>query len=251
MPSERSCCGAPWPSTWRRDHLPLVSQRRRSSPTYWRVGSPFRSWSTGRFPVTAMLVSNVALIVYSINRFSAFPGYAMFALVFGVGLHVGRGRALVAYLGGLVGLVVALRLQPAGVATASSWISTILTVTVAWLAGENLRARRSRLQQELAEGQLLAQQREDEGRRAVSEERLRIARDLHDVVAHSMSVIAVQAGVANHVIDDRPELVREALNTIEITARQGLVEMRRLLGVLRSEENVAKGTGSAPRGRLA
>ena len=59
-----------------------------------------------------------------------------------------------------------------------------------------------------------------------------------------MSVIAVQAGVANHVIDERPELVRQALGTIEVTARQGLVEMRRLLGVLRSEESDADGTGS-------
>jgi signal transduction histidine kinase len=199
-----------------------------------------------RFPVAAMLVSDLALIAYAINRFSAFPGYATFALVFGVGLHVGRSRAVVVYLGGAVGLIVALALQPTGVATASSWISTILTVTVSWLAGENLRARRARRQQELTEAQRLAQQRADEGRRAVSEERLRIARDLHDVVANSMSVIAVQAGVANHVIDERPELVRQALGTIEITAREGLVEMRRLLGVLRSEENDGEGTGSGP-----
>ena len=193
-----------------------------------------------------MLASNLALIVYSINRFTAFPGYAIFALVFGVGLHVGRRRAVVVYLGGVVGLIIALWLQPSGVATASSWISTILTVTVAWLAGENLRARRARRNQELTDAQRLAQQRVDEGRRAVSEERLRIARDLHDVVANSMSVIAVQAGVANHVMDERPELVRQALGTIEVTARQGLVEMRRLLGVLRSEEEGAERTGSGP-----
>ena len=202
------------------------------------------------FPVAAMLASDLALIAYSIGRFSAYPGYATFALVFGVGLHVGRGRAVVVYLGGVVGLIVALELQPVAVATASSWISTILTVTVAWLAGENLRARRARRQQELADAQRLAQQTADEGRRAVSEERLRIARDLHDVVAHSMSVIAVQAGVANHLIDERPELVRQSLGTIEVTARQSLVEMRRLLGVLRSEENDAQGTASGdPRPR--
>ncbi len=199
-----------------------------------------------RFPVAAIVVSDLALAVYAIGRFSAFPGYAIFALVFGVGLHVGRVRAVVVYLAGVVGLIVALALQPAGVATASSWISTVLTVTVAWLAGEHLRSLRARRQLELEEAQRLVQQRADEGRRAVSEERLRIARDLHDVVAHSMSVIAVQAGVANHVIDERPELVRQALGTIEVTARQGLVEMRRLLGVLRSERSDADGTGSRP-----
>jgi signal transduction histidine kinase len=199
-----------------------------------------------QFPVAAIVVSDLALAAYAIERFSAFPGYATFALVFGVGLHVGRARAVVVYLAGVVGLIVALALQPAGVATASSWISTVLTVTVAWLAGEHLRSLRARRQLELEEAQRLVQQRADEGRRAVSEERLRIARDLHDVVAHSMSVIAVQAGVANHVIDERPELARQALGTIEVTARQGLVEMRRLLGVLRSERSDADRTDSRP-----
>ena len=200
-----------------------------------------------RFPVAAIVVSDLALAGYAIEGYSAFPGYAIFALVFGVGLHVGGVRAVVVYLAGVVGLIVALALQPAAVATVSSWISTVLTVTVAWLAGEHLRSLRGRRQLELEEAQRLAQQRADEGRRAVSEERLRIARDLHDVVAHSISVIAVQAGVANHVSDERPELVRQALGTIEVTARQGLVEMRRLLGVLRSEEESdADGTGSRP-----
>ncbi len=200
-----------------------------------------------RFPVAAIVVSDLALAAYAIERFSAYPGYATFALVFGVGLHVGRVRAVVVYLAGMVGLIVALALQPAGVATASSWISTVLTVTVAWLAGEHLRSLRARRQLELEKAQRLAEQRADEGRRAVVEERLRIARDLHDVVAHSMSVIAVQAGVANHVFDERPELARQALGTIEVAARQGLVEMRRLLGVLRSEESGdADGAGSRP-----
>jgi signal transduction histidine kinase len=199
-----------------------------------------------RYPVVATVISTLALVSYAASRFSAFPGYATFALVFGVGLHVGRRRAVLVYLVGVAGLAAALALQPAGVATASSWISTALTVTVAWLAGENLRARRARRQQELLDAQRLAQQRVDEGRRAVADERLRIARDLHDVVAHSMSVIAVQAGVAHHVIDERPELARQALGSIEVTARAGLVEMRRLLGVLRSEEPADARTGAGP-----
>ena len=158
------------------------------------------------------------------------------------------------YLAGVAGLIGALSLQPAGVATASSWISTLLTVTVAWLAGENLRSRRARRQQELDEAHRQAEQRAEEARRliqqqaederrAVGAERLRIARDLHDVVAHAMSVIAVQAGAAHHVIDDRPEVARAALGSIEVTAREGLVEMRRMLGVLRSEDDA---TASAP-----
>jgi signal transduction histidine kinase len=199
-----------------------------------------------RLPVVAMLASTAALIAYSWGRFSAFPGYTTFVLVFLVALHAGRRRALIVYLGGVAGLSVSLLLQPPAVATASSWISTVLTVTVAWLAGENLRSRRARRRDELEAAHRLADQKAEEARRAISAERLRIARDLHDVVAHSMSVIAVQAGVAHHVIDDRPEIARDALGSIEVTAREGLVEMRRLLGLLRSEGDAVDLHGVAP-----
>jgi signal transduction histidine kinase len=77
----------------------------------------------------------------------------------------------------------------------------------------------------------------------VSEERLRIARELHDVVAHSMSLIAVKAGVANHVAASRPEEAADALRVIEDTSKQALTEMRRVLGVLRTDD--------APRDELA
>jgi signal transduction histidine kinase len=83
-------------------------------------------------------------------------------------------------------------------------------------------------------------------RQAVGQERLRIARELHDVVAHSMSVIAVQAGVAHHVIDSRPELARQALATVETNTRAALVEMRRLLGVLRQGDEPSASLTPAP-----
>src|SRR5439155_11283420 len=83
-----------------------------------------------------------------------------------------------------------------------------------------------------------------EARPANSEERLRIARELHDVVAHSMTVIAVQAGVANCVADTRPEEAVRALSSIEETSRGALREMRALLGVLRNEEIPGRGLRS-------
>ena len=199
-----------------------------------------------RYPVIAMLASTAAMVGYSLGRFTAFPGYTTFVLVFLVALHAGRRRALVVYLGGVAGLSVSLLLQPPAVATASSWISTVLTVTVAWLAGENLRSRRARRRDELEEAHRQVAQKADETRRVITAERLRIARDLHDVVAHSMSVIAVQAGVAHHVIEERPEIARDALGSIEVTAREGLVEMRRLLGLLRSEGDATDDSGMAP-----
>ncbi|WP_218005269.1 sensor histidine kinase [Actinomadura macra] len=79
--------------------------------------------------------------------------------------------------------------------------------------------------------------------RAVTDERLRIARELHDIVAHSMSLIAVKAGVAVHVAEARPQEALDALRVIETTSRGTLTEMRHLLGVLRA--------GSVPEAALA
>ncbi|MGW7515551.1 sensor histidine kinase [Streptomyces sp. NPDC054796] len=96
-------------------------------------------------------------------------------------------------------------------------------------------------------GRAVRQRRADAARtaehltqRAVTEERLRIARELHDVVTHSMGLIAVKAGVANHVIRTRPEEAYDALRVIETTSREALTDMRRMLGVLRSETDGAR-----------
>jgi signal transduction histidine kinase len=82
--------------------------------------------------------------------------------------------------------------------------------------------------------------------KAVTEERLRIARELHDVVAHSMSVIAVQAGYGQYVIDTQPAGARDALGAIQATSREALDEMRRMLGALRQadQQDVAAQTAN-------
>ena len=101
-----------------------------------------------------------------------------------------------------------------------------LANVLAWTVGYSVRQRRLyvvRLQQQAASS-------------AVADERLRIARELHDVVAHSMSVIAVQAGYGQYVIDDSPDGAREALGAIQVTSREALDEMRRMLGVLRAQD---------------
>jgi signal transduction histidine kinase len=105
----------------------------------------------------------------------------------------------------------------------------VLALIIAWMIGDSARQRRryaQLLQQEAASS-------------AVAGERLRIARELHDVVAHSMSVIAVQAGYGQYVIDVSPADAREALGAIQATSRDALEEMRRMLGVLRPEQQEA------------
>jgi signal transduction histidine kinase len=114
-------------------------------------------------------------------------------------------------------------------------------LVVAWLLGQfahNYRAYAARLEERTAE---LERAREELARRAVTEERLRLARELHDVVAHAMSVIAVQSGVGAHVADSQPEEVGKALAAIEVTSRAALTELRRLLGVLRQDSDEPQG----------
>jgi signal transduction histidine kinase len=109
-----------------------------------------------------------------------------------------------------------------------------LFLGAAWLIGWTLHKRRVqavRLEDRAARLEL---EREENARAAVAEERARIARELHDVVAHSVSVMVVQAQAAQRLAEaEQTDLRRQALDSIETTGRQALVEMRRLLGVLR------------------
>jgi len=93
---------------------------------------------------------------------------------------------------------------------------------------------------------MLEAEREERDRRAVAEERLRIARDLHDIVSHAMSVIAVQAGSGNAVLDRDPEAAHRALSNVETASRSALVEMRRMLGVLRDDDDAPGSRAPAP-----
>jgi signal transduction histidine kinase len=106
-----------------------------------------------------------------------------------------------------------------------------------WLAGRLVRAREhdARRLRELA--QALEHERVEEARLAVAEERTRIARELHDVVAHAMSTIVLEAGAERVNLDEDQTSTRQALHSIERTGRQALAEMRRLVGVLRTEED--------------
>ena len=90
----------------------------------------------------------------------------------------------------------------------------------------------------------IARSREDQLRRRASEERMRIARDLHDVLAHNISVINVQAGTALHLMDRQPERAREALTAIHEVSKQALTELRSVLGVLRTADDDAPRTPS-------
>jgi signal transduction histidine kinase len=101
------------------------------------------------------------------------------------------------------------------------------------LLGLAVRSRRDRERELAAQSSELRREREENARRAVLEERVRIARELHDVVAHHVSVMGVQAGAARRVMRRQPEKAEEVLSSIEASSRQAVLELHRLLGVLR------------------
>ncbi len=129
-------------------------------------------------------------------------------------------------------------------AAAGLLLESGLLLVGAWLTGYLVRLQRTYSAGLRAQAEQGAREQLAQAQRAHSEERLRIARDLHDVVAHSMSVIAVQAGVAGYVAGARPEEAARALSSIEETSRGALREMRALLGVLRDEGTSAAGPGA-------
>jgi signal transduction histidine kinase len=122
-----------------------------------------------------------------------------------------------------------------------------LLIIVAWMIGYSVRQQRAYLADRQEQAERRAREQMAEARRASTEERLQIARELHDVVAHTMSLIAVQAGVANYVVAAQPEEAARALSSIEQISRGALREMRALLGVLRAE-GAASGPGPASDG---
>jgi signal transduction histidine kinase len=146
-------------------------------------------------------------------------------------------RVLVAVYLTLLTDVTLMTLVGGGFFSPSGLISVALCVIIAWTIGYSVRQRRRyavRLQDEAAS-------------KAVAQERLRIARELHDVVAHSMSVIAVQAGYGQYVIDSQPGDARAALGAIQATSREALDEMRRMLGALRhADEGDARESAVSP-----
>jgi signal transduction histidine kinase len=187
-----------------------------------------------RFPGAVLGISVVSgLAVAALGLPPIVLGPAILVAVYSVAAYGDWWVSLAGLAAAEVGSV-AVQLTP-GRFQAPTVVSNALVIGAAWLLGHFVGDRRAytvRLEERTAE---LEQAREELARRAVTEERLRLARELHDVVAHAMSVIAVQSGVGAHVADSRPEEAAKALAAIEATSRAALIELRRMLGVLRQD----------------
>ena len=112
------------------------------------------------------------------------------------------------------------------------WSAPFVILLPIGLAGTAIRSARARADASAERAALLEREREAATRAAVADERSRIARELHDVVSHHVSVMTIQAGAAGRVLDDRPDLARGAIGAIEASGREAMAELRHLLGVL-------------------
>ncbi|MEW2293711.1 sensor histidine kinase [Streptomyces sp. NPDC006743] len=167
--------------------------------------------------------------------------FAMLVIIYTVAAIGARWASRFALAGGMSAATLAQIRWPEQHSSAAGNVAIAIFTTVpfvlAWVLGDSMRTRRAYFAQLEERAARLEKEREAQAKVAVAAERARIARELHDVVAHNVSVMVVQADGAAYVMDAAPDQARKALETISSTGRQALAEMRRLLGVLRTGEH--------------
>ena len=209
------------------------------------VGMGCLAWRR-RHPIVVLGVAATVTTVFTALRYPSGPlPIACLIALYTVATLASRRRSLETV--GFVGVLIVVNVViDNGSLDPGSLFSNALIFGGAYVVGDNIRVRRAYLRQLELRAADLERTQAEEAERAVAQERLRIARELHDVVAHAMSVVAVQSGVAAHVIDQRPAEARQMLDNISATSRDALDEMRRLLGVLRSDSDDPGARAPAP-----
>jgi signal transduction histidine kinase len=202
-----------------------------------------------RAPVATLAVSGALVLALLVVDHTAGAGavFAPAVALYSVGLRRGRLHQLAAGLAAVAAVVAADAFLVGD--DRITWFATVghaALVAVPLLAAEAVRNRRSYVALLLERLELAERTREEEARRRVEQERLRIARDLHDAVAHALTTINVQAGVAAHLLDQNPGNARAALGTIEEASHEALDELRAIVGILREHDGERAPVEPAP-----
>jgi signal transduction histidine kinase len=194
-------------------------------PLVWRRRAPLVVWV-----ITGVAAAGYGIGDYPDRLLPLGPLVALYTVV------QSRSRRVVAMIAAVSLALAAASAAAAGDSDARDYLFGALLVGLTVVLAEQLRTRRAYLAEVEARAAQLARARDAEARHAVQDERVRIARELHDVVAHHVSMVVVQAEAAS--VDAAPA-VRTALEAIADTARSALMELRRLLGVLRNSDDPA------------
>jgi signal transduction histidine kinase len=194
-----------------------------SGALIWR-----RRWSLAVLPVTLV----ATLLAADAFSYSEVIGLTFLVALYSVGRYVTDDRwCFIGLAAALAGLSVGSLIDESTANDLGSLLFAFLFASVIWFIGRQIRFRGERAAQ-------LGREQAAEARRAMTEERARIARELHDVVAHRVSLMTVQAGAARTVAADDPEGALRAMEAVERAGRQVLGELRHLLGVLRPDAEV-------------
>jgi signal transduction histidine kinase len=188
-------------------------------------------------PVLVLVVCSTAMFMFFLLGY--LPSFASFGFVlalYTVAAHRDRRISIPAALGsvGVVLMILIVSQEPIEIDTI---FAECLIVGAVWFIGDGLRVKRSQVISLEDRATRLEHEQEEAAQKAVAEERRVIARELHDMVAHNVSVIVAQSAAAQRVYDTRPDEGRLALRSIEDAGREALVEMRRLLGLLRTDHD--------------
>jgi signal transduction histidine kinase len=186
-----------------------------------------------RFPVTVMAVIAVAVALATTLGHSLAPAPLLAIPLYTLAVSYPRRTSLTALLGVELSIGVALLVAAAYDRATGDITFNVFLVLATWFVGDSIRTRRAYregLARQNAEHQRLEIER---ARQQIIDERLSIARELHDILAHSLSVIAIQSGVGRHVMDQQPDEARRALVAVEETSRSALEELRHVIAVLR------------------
>ncbi|MFF3565143.1 sensor histidine kinase [Streptomyces sp. NPDC002574] len=196
-----------------------------------------------RAPERMLLVAILVGVLQLVADVRVNPGdFALLVIIYTVAANSALWASRLALIGGLLASPIASVRWPT--AHQSGWSQVVgafflaIPFALAWVIGDSLRTRRAYYAELEERAARLHREREAQSKAAVAAERARIARELHDVVAHNVSVMVVQADGAAYVLDASPEQAKQALETISSTGRQALTEMRRLLGLLRAGDAV-------------
>jgi signal transduction histidine kinase len=191
-----------------------------------------------RYPTSVLVLLNAVALAWSAAHYPGrlillTPLIACYTLAAHRGWRWGLAGAGVTALTALVAIHMAFGAhEPAGTSGVAAWMAA-----TAGAAGAAVGYNRALLVATRARHGREAQTREEQARRRVVEERLRIARELHDVLGHTMASISVQAGVGIHLLATRPGQAAEALSTIKHISDQGLTDVKAILGVLRAADD--------------
>src|SRR5919201_3715172 len=173
-------------------------------------------------PVLSLVTSATVSIILGWGFYDPLP---LGIVLFGIASRLERRESMRAAVAAIAVLALPL-LHSVGWTHPLPFLGRLVGFGVAWLLGDSLGTGRRYVAALEERAERLEREREAEARRAAAEEQSRIARELHDVIAHSVSVMVVQAAAANDVFELHPERAREALRSIESTGREALAELR-------------------------